>query len=405
MKIAFITESFPELSETFILRKAVELKKRGHQVTVFTQFKRSPEVHSDLLAHIDLDKEVVRLPVWDRVRPKDVARSFKGAGFKPFKSARLMATVLATAGLENDRNSRTLSFVKSLPFLREDFDIIHAHFPNMGMRYMEVMGTLNVPMVISFRGLSFPAPLMENPEAFNQIFEQAPRFIAVADYLRKLAAEHGCDPEKVYVLPTEVDTDYFRPEDRRGRERIVPVILTVGRLSWEKGYPYAMEAMARLRDQGVSFEYRVVGGGKGKAEVLAAIEDFGLEDRVKMLGPLQRNDVREQMQQADVFLLPSLVEGIGGVLLEAQATALPVVATNAGGLSEAVLHEKTGFIVPRRDPEAIALKLRILIEHPEKRFKMGDAARDWVERNFNKEKTIEELIGLYRDVIEKWGRR
>ena len=131
MRIAFITESFPKLSETFILGKVVMLAQLGHEVTVFTQFRRPP-VHSDLLGRINLDRNVVHLPVWDRVRFRDVTRAIAGAGPHPLRMAGVAGAALSGPG------ARMLALVKSLPFVRQRFDLIHAHYAYMGLRYLDV---------------------------------------------------------------------------------------------------------------------------------------------------------------------------------------------------------------------------------------------------------------------------
>lgn len=399
MRIAYITESFPTRSEMFVLGKVIELQKRGHQVSIFTQFRPAGSIHPDLLAGVD-PGEVFRLPVWDRVRPKDLGRALGASGFHPWRIARLTRRAWSSGGGAKP----VLAWIKCLPFLHHSYDLIHAFYGYMGLRYLEVMRMLKIPMVVSFHGNDAAVEIPQHPELYQTLFQTVPRFIAVADFLRRKVAESGCDPVKVLVIPTSVDMEYFQMVERADRRRECPVLITVGRLDWTKGYLYALEAMAKLREEGVPYQYQIVGEGRGRNEVLTAIRDFGLDDRVQLLGPLDREGVRLALAEADLFVLSSVTEGIAGVLIEAQATGLPVVATQVGGVPEAVRDGETGFLVPSRAPAALAERIRYCLEHPERRLAMGLQARQWVSANFNQQLLGDRLEAFYRQVIQDWAR-
>jgi colanic acid/amylovoran biosynthesis glycosyltransferase len=397
MRIAFITEAFPKRSETFILGKVVMLKRLGHEVTVFTQFRRTEPMHPDFLRELDLRREVVRLPAWDRVRPKDVARGLAGAGPHPLRMA-----VVARAALAGPA-PRGLTLVKSLPFARGRYDLIHAFYAHMGLRYLDTARTLKLPLVVSLFGTDTSIHVPENPAAFQPLFAAAARLVAVVDYLKGVAVAHGCDPAKVTVIPTEVDTGFFRPV---ARVRTGPaVILTVGRLHWTKGYLYALAAMAALKAAGVNFRYRIVGEGEDRPALSLCIRDLLLGDRVELVGPRDREGVRAELEAADVFLLPSVIEGIGGVLLEAQATALPVVATRVGGLPEAVREGESGLLVPSRDPAALAAALKRLLERPAERAAMGERGRAFTVEHFDAAALMRRLVAVYEETVSEHGRR
>lgn len=391
MRVAYFTEAFPKRSETFILGKVVMLKQLGHQVTVFTQSKRMDSVHPDILKALDLRRDVVRMPAWDRVRPKDVARGILGGGFHPLRMARIAASA------EN-----SLALVKSLAFARDRFDVIHAPYAHMGIRCLDVARTLRIPLVVSLHGTDTSIRVPENPAYYQPVFAGATRFVAVANYLKEVAAAHGCDPDKITVIPTGIDTEFFRPAARASGKK--PVILTVGRLHWTKGYLYALAAMATLKAAGVDFCYRIVGEGDERPSLALAIRDLGLGDRVELVGARDREGVRSELEGADIFFLPSVIEGIGGVLLEAQATSLPVVATRVGGLAEAVREGESGLMVPSRDPAAMAAALKRLIERPEERMAMGARGRAFAVEHFDAGVLMRRLISVYEEVVSDNGR-
>src|SRR5581483_4113978 len=148
-----------------------------------------------------------------------------------------------------------------------------------------------------------------------------------------------------------VDLDLFVRAPRPDRpDGLALRLLTVGRLHWEKGFEYALQALPLLRRAGLRLEYTIIGADQGALNsVRLAIRDFGLEDVVTLAGHLPRRRVRDALAAADIFLLPSLSEGSPIAVMEAMAMGLPVVVTDVGGNRELVADGVHGYVVPSRD--------------------------------------------------------
>jgi colanic acid/amylovoran biosynthesis glycosyltransferase len=133
----------------------------------------------------------------------------------------------------------------------------------------------------------------------------------------------------------------------------------------------------------------------------ALIQELGLEASIELLGARDSNEVREYLDNSDIFVLPSVTagngdtEGFGIVNVEAQAAGIPVVSTNHNGIPEGVDVNRSAFLVPERDPVALAERLKFLMDHPERWPEMGRAGRRFVEQRFDIEKLNDELIDLY----------
>ncbi len=394
MRIAYITEGFPQRNQPFILHKVVELLKRGHQVTVFTRFIRDLDAHPDMRTDLKVNMKIVKLPVPDRVRPKDTLRGLRRALQRPDRMLRSARRSL----WERDRFSPLIMWNKSLPFLKGGFDLIHAHFGQLGRDYIEVASALNTPMIVNFRGTDATVDLQRTPASYCKVFQLASRYITCSEYIKGILVGHGISPHIVSIVPEEIDTSYFQFHDRRDQQGKVPHILSVGRFHWVKGFNYALDAMAVLQKRGLRFKYILVGGGGRTDEFEMAIRDQGLADFVKILGTVDREQVRRLLYESDIFLLSSLTENLNVAILEAQASGLPVVATNVGGIPEQVSDGETGLLVPPRSPEAMADKLQYLMEHPEQRLKMGEKGREQVENNFSMEILFPRLLEVYEKV-------
>jgi glycosyltransferase involved in cell wall biosynthesis len=230
---------------------------------------------------------------------------------------------------------------------------------------------------------------------------------------------HGAHARVVHH-PHGVDLERFRPSEgggsRTGRDGGRTVregsrterddatihLLSVGRLSLAKGFQHAIDACAILREQGVAFEYRIVGDGPLRETLTSSIRQHGLEGRVRLLGSLDQSELPELYQWADLLLAPSIIgpagarDGLPNVLLEAMACNVPCVGSDAVGIPEAVRPGETGFLAPPGDPAGIAQAVRCLAENEPLRLRMGEHAGTWVRANFSRPACMDRLAQILR---------
>ena len=183
-------------------------------------------------------------------------------------------------------------------------------------------------------------------------------------------------------------------------------VLTVARLVEKKGVEDALAAIALVRKTHPDVHYDVVGDGPLRARIEAHIDALDLRETVTLHGAQSSAYVRHMMDDAHVFLLPSVTarsgdeEGLPVVLLEAQAAGLPIVSTLHAGIPEEVVHGETGFLVPEHTPEQLAHWLVYLANNPQAAAQMGQTAHDHVERNFAPEHIDARFIDVYERVID-----
>ena len=230
------------------------------------------------------------------------------------------------------------------------------------------------------------------------------RYIAVSrDLARRLSRTLGFPESKLTVVPNGVSLESFQgsrdPVLRReldlGTDR--PVVLTVARLDAAKGIAHLLEAASRVPEA----LFVVAGDGPLRGDLERQAREAGLGDRVRFLG--QRWDVPALLHAADLFVLPSLSEGLPLTVLEAMAAGAPVVATAAGGTAEAVVHGETGLLVPPADPAALAGAVRTLLADRERALEMAAAARARVRERFSAETMVKGITGIYEDLLSARG--
>jgi colanic acid/amylovoran biosynthesis glycosyltransferase len=176
--------------------------------------------------------------------------------------------------------------------------------------------------------------------------------------------------------------------EARGEEHPDFRIVTTARLDWRKGLEFGLMAVKRLAVQGVNFRWDIIGEGNHRIPLQWAIHDQGLEGKVFLLGAKSHAMVKEILEQADVYFHPALHEGFCIAIIEAMAVGLPIVATDVGGVREAVPSKVFGLLVPSRDWIAMAAALEMLKNDPSRAAKMGKAARRYVLSHFTSRQEI-----------------
>ncbi len=231
------------------------------------------------------------------------------------------------------------------------------------------------------------------------------RTIVLSDHVARFVAEHGRVPAaRIRRVYYGVDAARLQPRRPRADVRAglglapdAPLLVCVGRLAPQKDHPTLLAALARLPQEVVLL---VVGGdpfGDGELRLKALAERLGLSGRARFLGI--RHDVPDLLGASDLFVLPSLWEGLGLVFLEAMAVSLPVVATNVSAIPEVVPDGEGGWLVPPGDPEALARTIAAALADPAERARRGAAGRRLLLERFALPRMIDETLAVYAEAL------
>jgi glycosyltransferase involved in cell wall biosynthesis len=229
--------------------------------------------------------------------------------------------------------------------------------------------------------------------------------VTVSKYsLQKIVQLYGVERAKIRIVPNGVDPQRFRPFE--GCERIKHQIgidsklcvLFVGRLIPRKGLAYLIEAAEHVVKERRETVFVVVGNGPLKNHLVSQVEKLGLASNFVFLGDVNESLLPALYNCADVFAFPSIQEGQGIALLEAQATAKPVVAFDMGGVHEAVLGNETGFLVKPSSRELADALLRLLSSFS-LREKMGLKGREFVSNNYSWDVCARRMLEVYHEAL------
>jgi colanic acid/amylovoran biosynthesis glycosyltransferase len=291
-----------------------------------------------------------------------------------------------------------------LPFAEGCWEALYFPWNTAAITYLPLFD-LGCPVVVSCRGSQIHvAP--HNPrrlairDGLRRSFERAAAVHCVSDEIKQQAIGFGLDPAKAWVIRPAVDPAQFSPCEQPRTANATLRIISTGSLISLKGHEYALLAIRRLLDQGLRVQLEIIGSGADRQRLVFAIHDLELEPHVRLHGRLTPEEVRQKLQQADLFLLSSVSEGISNAVLEAMACGLPIVTTDSGGMREAVTDGVEGFLVPARDPAAMSGALARFAADPTLRARMGRAGRARVLREFSLHAQIDQWLALYRSILD-----
>lgn len=188
--------------------------------------------------------------------------------------------------------------------------------------------------------------------------------------------------EKFIVIPNGLDLRTWSSSLTRPIS-ITPTIICVANFRPRKRHGDLIESIGILLRQGVQVHCQLVGDGDTRHEVEVLVRQRQLTEVVEFTGSRSPREVQVLLSSADIFVLPSLWEGMPGSVMEAMAAGLPVVGTNVAGIQELVVDGSTGYLVPVKDPPILAQQLRQLIENPIQRMQMGNRGRQRIQEKFS----------------------
>jgi colanic acid/amylovoran biosynthesis glycosyltransferase len=259
-----------------------------------------------------------------------------------------------------------------------------------------VARSIGAKMAVSIRGFDIAVYPVKHPGCYKILWKYLDKLHTISDDLLVLAKNHGL-PGGIPIekITPAIDVNQFKSDPKvMNVEELV--FMTTGRLHWKKGFVQTIEALAILKAQGLKFIYKIVGEGPEYERIAFAAYQLGLKEEVRFLGKLPHQQVRKELESANIYIQYSIQEGFCNAVLEAQAMGKLCIVSNAEGLSENVLHEQTGWVVPKYAPNALARTIsKVVALNPEEKSTITKNAQKRVQEEFNIEKQQREFLNFY----------
>lgn len=288
-------------------------------------------------------------------------------------------------------------------------DVVHIFFgvPDGPIGWL-LKRTYGLPYIISLRGADVPSDEVKRfakqykvlRPFIRWLWRDADALVAVSNGLRSYAKETSPDLP-IQVISNAIDLSAFTPAPQRDTNGLVR-LLYVGRFNVFKNVETLVEAVGKLSQMDVGeFELNLVGEGEQRPVLERIVSELGLTRRVKFAGWVARDQIADHYRLADVFVTATTWEGMPNTVLEAMACGLPIVGTQASGLHELVRDGLNGYLVPTKDPEALAQALARLMGDGYERRRMGRESRRLAEREFAWEYIAAQYLEVYKQVESK----
>ncbi len=397
-RIAYLTSLYPAASHTFILREVTGLRELGFEVETCSM--RRPDDSHIIGPEEDAARDSTFYAIEEGKKITPALRALGSALKSPgtFLSTCVLAARTAPPGVKGG--------IKQLFYLAEAIILarhlkgrevthLHNHFADPSANVAMLVSHLaDIPFSYTLHG---PAELYE-PEKW-QLREKTKRakFVACISHFARSQAMYFSDPsdwDKLHIIHCGVIPERYErsapKDDKTGTN-----LLFVGRLTAIKGLRVLFEAFATARETRPDLTLTLVGDGDDRAHLERLAAPFG--DAVRFAGFLSQDGVAEALAEADALVLPSFAEGLPVVLMEALASATPVICTQVAGVGELVEEGVSGFRVPAGDAETLAARIGDLADDPKLRARMGKAGRKKVQQEFDIRLEAARIGSLFAD--------
>ncbi len=384
---AYLFERYPSFTQTFCVREVESLHARGVDFPAFSIRKPANEPQQDCFAHAGT---VIDLPQkFDEWLAND-------ASFR--RSSRKGIDELRDLWGSEEQKHRIYEALWLGPVLRQaGIRHVHVHFAGTAARtafWTRKLFGVNYSVTAHANDIFRDEP----PERLEQIFDAARFVVTVSDFsLRFLRENYPKQSARFCRVYNGINTSgYSQSAFPPGR----PLILSVGRYIEKKGFSTLVDACARLGAR--DFECQIIGGGRLGESLRQQAAALGVSDRVHITGPKTEGEIKELLARTLVFALPCLVADDGAmdnlptVIMEAMAAGVPVISTNLAAIPEMIIDGQTGYIVPERDPEALAARLAEMINDRAAARALGAGGLERCRTLFDSTATTTALLEVFQ---------
>lgn len=402
MKVGFFLLKFPLSSETFVLNQIVAFIEMGYDVEIVALQKGDMTNTHEAYTRYGLAEKTR----WLQDEPAGRMAKLRYRAVSTLKGLHRSSTLQALNFSRYGHEARNLilSTICAQNPQPLTADVFIAHFGPAGVTAAKLreLGVIRGKIATVFHGIDVSSRevLSHYTPEYQQLFQRGDLMLPISDLWAKRLQTMGCPQNKIAVSRMGVNIERFalRPLKKPGEAL---QIISVARLTEKKGLHVAIEACRQLKERGVNFRYRILGIGPWERRLRTLIEQYQLEDVVEMPGFKPSHEVKALLDEADVFLLPSVtgtdgdMEGIPVALMEAMAVGIPVVSTVHSGIPELIDAGESGWLVPENDATALANRLAELCTADSQYLQpVVTRARAQVESKFNQQVINQQLACL-----------
>lgn len=379
MRILYVTNKFPSRSETFITTKILGMASWGHKILVCCSSYHPGDLQSALSDNISIvllnKKNLLRYAI---LHPAESYFHFS-------RKMKISASCL-------------IHYAKQFKP-----DITHFVFSGLGVLYLDTILHIPGKKIVSCRGSGekiMPLLRSDRAEKMKILFDRVDAIHCVSEDMRQTILPYCTNQQKTFIHYTGINTSLFVPGITKKQNQLFTIV-TVGRLSLQKGYITGMHIMYKLKKDNYRFKWVIIGDGPQKMEIQYHCHFMNLDNVIEFAGAKNQNEVIEAFKMADVFFLPSIYEGVSNAAIEAMCMKLPVVSSKSGGIQEVIENGYNGFLADVGDIETMYQQMKKLMDDEALGKAIGEAAHNSVVNRFTSENYLDGFEKMYSKLLEK----
>ena len=405
MRIAILISQFPNIVQTYILNHIIFLKNSGADTVIIATYNPKQKETHPAVNKYNLINETIYINT-------DGVSALKQIFTLPLHKPRYLSILKRVAFSSlwkrygKKYGIKAVLTAKILP--ANGFDIIHSHSLINSYKYLYLKEIFHTPIITTFHGFE---PKSSKPLADKKIrfvLEKTDAFIVNTRFAQTQLTDLGCHKGKIHIIPQGTNTADFPYKSRKISKKHPIIILSVGRLSIEKGFHIAIKAIAKAVKHFPDIKYHIIGSGPEEADLTALIHRLDLQETVKIYGSVSTDELLNHYSNAHMFILPSIdfqdgshTETQGVVLQEAQSSGIPVIASKTGGIPEVIKDGKTGLLFDEKNDTQLAELIESLITNSDLYQSLSLQARKDVENNYSIDAIGAQLLHVYKSTLSK----
>ena len=388
--IGIVLSTVPRYTETFFRNKIKGLQHNGFNVVLFVDYVEEGDLNfpCTIVASSEFKTNFL----------KSLFNSFsaiiKSLFLHPKRSIKLY---------QLDKNDGVLFKMRIRNLIVNEFlltkklDWLHFGFGMLSHNKENVAKAIGAKMAVSFRGFDLYLSPIKHKNCYKNLFSKDVQYHVLSKAMKQDLIEFNISEDRIKVIPPAINIDFFQSKTSKTESEIVKIV-TIARLHWIKGIEYTFEAIHLLKQKGINFHYTIIGDGSELERLVFAAHQLEIQDCVTFAGKMPQEVVKKEMEQSDIYIQYSIQEGFCNAVLEAQAMGLMCVVSDADGLSENVIHGKTGWVVPKRQPKLLAQKIMDVINiSPVEKQRIKESAISRVREEFDLQNQNKSFVSFYED--------
>jgi len=404
MKVNFFVSKFPCYSETFVINQINGLIERGFDVNIIAVHKEKSDLDIDCITKYRLMDRCTFL--LDEPSNKYMKLSMRILWTLLGLHKKCVRDSLFSGGRINDYKRLLYPTICSRNDVTDfDADVIIAHFGDNAVtaNNLKKLGLLQGQIFSVFHGydISVSNVVKKNLSGYKSLFNSGAVMLPISQLWRHKLLELGCPEDIIHVNRMGINPENFTYVPNEISKPLS--ILSVARHSEKKGLEYAIRAISLLKQKGIEINYQIIGTGPLMDYHQKLIDELQLGKQVSILGYMNQTAIKEKLDLADIFLLPSVtadngdMEGVPVALMEAMAKGVLCVSTLHSGIPELIDHEVSGFLAPERDSKSLANIVENIIEGQYDLKQVQTNARAKVMADFNETIAYDELSQIIKN--------